>query len=258
MKITVIGSGNIGSALVNGLIRNGETAPQDITLTDIHAEALTVFAAKGVNTSQNNVAAAKSADIIVLCVKPYLIHAVAGEILPSLTAAQLLVSFAAGVSLSQLSVLTGKRPLFRVIPNTAMAVNKSMTCIAAENATPAQTQTILNLFGQVGKAIIIDEALMNAATVIASCGTAFALRYLRAATVAGVEIGFKPKVVETMIAQTMVGAAALIAESGNHPEEEIDKVTTPKGITIKGLNEMEHAGFTSAVMKGILGAYGVL
>ena len=106
--------------------------------------------------------------------------------------------------------------------------------------------------------MMIDESLMNAATVVASCGTAFALRYLHAAMSAGVEIGFRPAVAETMIAQTMLGAAMLISESDKHPEAEIDKVTTPKGITIKGLNEMEHAGFTSAVMQGILAAYGVL
>jgi pyrroline-5-carboxylate reductase len=110
----------------------------------------------------------------------------------------------------------------------------------------------------VGKAIVIDESLMNAATVIASCGTAFALRYLRAAMTAGVEIGFRPIVAEEIIAQTMLGAAVLASESGNHPEAEIDKVATPKGITIRGLNEMEHAGFSSAVMQGILTAYGVL
>jgi len=96
--------------------------------------------------------------------------------------------------------------------------------------------------------------LMNAATVLASCGTSFALRYLRAAMTAGVETGFRPAVAQTMIAQTMLGAAVLVAESGNHPEAEIDKVTTPKGVTIKGLNEMEHAGFSSAVTRGIRAA----
>jgi len=106
--------------------------------------------------------------------------------------------------------------------------------------------------------VMIDESLMNAATVIASCGTAFALRYLRASMTAGVETGFRPDVAQAIIAQTMLGAAVLVFESGNHPEAEIDKVTTPKGITIKGLNEMEHAGFSSAVMQGIVAAYEAL
>jgi pyrroline-5-carboxylate reductase len=259
MKITIIGSGNIGSALVTGLLREGSIAPGDITLTDVSQEALSPFAVKGIRTLQNNIEAVKDADMLVLCVKPYLVRDVIEEILPSLAGNTLLVSFAAGITLNQLTLFAGKRPLFRVIPNTAMAVCQSMTCIAASNNTSTgQHSTVLNLFSRVGKAMMIDESLMNAATVIASCGTAFALRYLRAAMTAGVEIGFRPVIAQEMIAQTMLGAAAMISGLGNHPEAEIDKVTTPKGITIKGLNEMEHAGFTSAVMQGILAAYDVL
>lgn len=258
MKITIIGTGNIGSAFVEGLLREGSIASGDITLTDISQEALVPYMEKGLRTMQNNIEAVKNADIIILCVKPYLVREVIEEILPSLSRSTLLVSFAAGITLNQLTLYAGKRPMFRVIPNTAMAVCQSMTCVAASYDTSIeQHSTILNLFSRVGKAIMITESLMNAATVIASCGTAFALRYIRAATTAGVEIGFRPAVAETLIAQTMLGAAALISESGNHPEAEIDKVITPKGITIKGLNEMEHAGFTAAVTKGILAAYDV-
>ena len=259
MKITIIGSGNIGSALVEGCLREGSIVPDNIRLTDISREALAPFAAKGVRIGQNNVEAVKNADVVILCVKPYLIHDVIKEILPSLADGSLLVSLAAGVTLDQLTLFAGKRPLFRAIPNTAMAVCQSMTCIAAsEDTGTAQHDAMLELFSRVGKAIMIDESLMNAATVIASCGTAFALRYLRAAMTAGVETGFRPAVAEAMIAQTMLGAAVLVSESNNHPEAEIDKVTTPKGITIKGLNEMEHAGFSSAVMRGIRAAYKVL
>jgi len=258
MKITIIGTGNIGSTFVEGLLREGSTAPGDITLTDISQEALAPYAEKGVRTMQNNVEAAKNADMVVLGVKPYLVREVIEEIKPSLNGETLVVSFAAGITLNQMTLYGGKRPLFRVIPNTAMAVCQSMTCIAASDDTSTtQRNTVLDLFSRVGKAMMIDETLMNAATVIASCGTAFALRYLRAATTAAVEIGFRPAVAEALITQTMLGAAALISESGNHPEAEIDKVITPKGITIKGLNEMEHAGFTSAVTKGIMAAYEV-
>ena len=259
MKITITGSGNIGSALVTGLLREGSISPEDICLTDISQEALASFAAKGVRTMQSNADAVKNADVVVLCVKPYLIHEVIKEISSSLSDKTLLVSVAAGITLDQLTLFVGKRPMFRAIPNTAMAVCQSMTCIAAsDDANTAQRSTVFDLFSRVGKTMMIDESLMNAATVTASCGTAFALRYLRAAMTAGVETGFRPAVAEAMIAQTMLGAAVLVAESGNHPEVEIDKVTTPKGITIKGLNEMEHAGFSSAVMRGILEAYKVM
>ncbi|MDR2037184.1 MAG: pyrroline-5-carboxylate reductase [Bacteroidales bacterium] len=257
MKITIIGSGNIGSALVSGLLRNGTVQPKDITLTDVNQDALVLYASKGIITSRNNPEAVKSADMVILCVKPFMVRTVIEEISSSLTDKMLLVSFAAGINLNQLSLFAGKRPLYRVIPNTAMAVNQSMTCIAGVNTTEGQNKMMLDFFNLVGMSMMIDESLMNAATVIASCGTAFALRYMRAATTAAVEIGFKPSVAVSMIAQTMLGAAALIHQSKNHPEQEIDKVTTPKGITIKGLNEMEHAGFSSAVMQGILAAYEV-
>ena len=259
MKITIIGSGNIGSAFVTGLLRDGSIVPGNISLTDSLQKALAPFAAKGVATMQNNVEAVKKADVVVLCVKPYLIRELIEEITPSLSGNSLLVSFAAGITLGQLKLFSGKRPLFRVIPNTAMAVCQSMTCIAAsEDTSAAQHEMMLGLFSRVGKAMMINESLMNAATVIASCGTAFALRYLRAAMSAAVETGFRPDVAETMIAQTMLGAALLTSGSGNHPEAEIDRVTTPKGITIKGLNEMEHAGFSSAVIRGIRAAFDVL
>ena len=259
MKISIIGSGNIGSAFVDGLLREGSFAVGDITLTDISQEALLPYTNKGVRTTQNNAEAAKNADIVVLCVKPYLICDVIKEILPALSGDALLVSLAAGITLNQLKLYAGNRPLFRAIPNTAITVCQSMTCIAAsDNTNTAQKNAVLHLFALVGEAMMIDESLMNAATVIASCGTAFAFRYLRASTVAGVEIGFRPALAQKLITQTMLGAVMLINETGNHPETEIDKVTTPRGITIKGLNEMEHAGFSSSVMKGILAGYEAL
>jgi len=259
MKITIIGSGNIGSAFVDGLLREGSIAASDIILTDISQEALSPYTAKGVCTMQNNAEAAKNAEIVVLCVKPYLICDVIKEIFPALSKDALLVSLAAGITLNQLKLYAGNRPLFRAIPNTAMTVCQSMTCIvASENTKTAQNDAVLQLFFRVGKAMMIDESLMNAATVLASCGTAFAMRYLRAAMNAGVETGFRPAVAKELIVQTMLGAAILITETDNHPEVEIDKVTTPRGITIKGLNEMEHAGFSSAVMKGILAGYEAL
>jgi pyrroline-5-carboxylate reductase len=258
MKITIIGAGNIGSALVEGLLREGSITPNNIILTDISHAVLDVFAEKGVSVMQNNAEAVKNTDIVILCVKPYLVCDVIEEILPSLADNALLISLAAGVDFYAMQRYTDERPMFRAIPNTAMAVCQSMTCIAvSDEADAAQCETVLNLFSRVGKVVIISEELMDAATVLASCGTAIALRYLRAATAAGVETGFRPEVAKEMITQTMLGAAVLIAETGNHPEAEIDRVTTPGGITIKGLNEMEHAGFSSAVMRGILAAYGL-
>ena len=258
MKITIIGSGNIGSALVKGLLHEGTTPVGDVTLTDVEPEAFAPFATKGISVMQDNVEAVKNADMVVLCVKPYLVNIVAEDILPALDEDTLIISLAAGIDFFQLHRIFERRsqPLFRAIPNTAMSVCRSMTCIAAsENTTPEQRRKVVDFFSRTGKAMLVDEKLMDAATILASCGTAFALRYLSAAKAAGVETGFRPAVAKEIVVQTMLGAAALIAESGNHPEVEIDKVTTPGGITIKGLNEMEHAGFSSAVMTGIMAAF---
>jgi pyrroline-5-carboxylate reductase len=259
-KIAIIGSGNIGSAFVTGLLREGSHSASDLCLSDISQEALAPFAAKGVRTVQNNVEAVKDANVVVLCVKPYLVCDVIDEIFTSLTAETLLVSFAAGVTLDKLIEVTDyEQPLFRVIPNTAMSVCASATCISASaRVSKAQKDVIIELFSRVGKVYFISESAMDAVTVIASCGTAFAMRYLRAAMTGGVEIGLRPEIAKKLVAQTMMGAATLIRESDSHPEAEIDKVATPKGITIKGLNEMEHAGFSSAVMQGIRAAYGKL
>lgn len=256
MKITIIGTGNIGSAMVDGLLMDGFIAPENITVTDIRQEALAPYKAKGLNTSMNNMEAVQDADLIFLCVKPYLVKNILNSIKDEFRLSQMLVVIAAGVTLNEIEdAISGLIPVFRVIPNTAMAVKASMTAICTHDTTEAQQQVVLDYFKHLGRAILIDEQLMDAFTVVASCGTAYALRYLRAATTGSVEIGFKPDVAQEMVAQTMLGAAEILLHNGTHAEAEIDKVCTPKGITIVGLNEMEHNGFSSSVMQGLLSAY---
>jgi pyrroline-5-carboxylate reductase len=204
----------------------------------------------------NNSEAVQEADIIFLCVKPYLVKNILSDIKDEFRLSQMLVVIAAGVTLQEIeTTISGLIPVFRVIPNTAMAVNESITAVATLDTTVEQQKTVLDFFGHLGRAILIEESLMNAFTVVASCGTAYALRYLRASTTGSVQIGFKPDVAQEIVAQTMLGAAKLLLHNGTHAEAEIDKVCTPKGITIVGLNEMEHNGFSSAVMQGLLEAY---
>jgi pyrroline-5-carboxylate reductase len=116
-------------------------------------------------------------------------------------------------------------------------------------------QYILDIFNQLGKTVRIDEKLMDAATVLGACGTAFAMRYIRANIQGGIEIGFDAVTASLIAAQTVKGAAELLLKKGAHPEQEIDKVTTPKGCTIAGLNEMEHRGFSSSLIKGLVASY---
>ena len=141
------------------------------------------------------------------------------------------------------------------MPNTAIALGQSMTCISTNNAGSNVEKEVLDIFGSMGKAIMVTEDLMGSATVLAACGIAFALRFMRAASQGGIEIGFGAELSTLIAAQTLKGASELILSSGHHPEREIDKVTTPQGITISGLNEMEHNGFSSALIKGLLTSY---
>ena len=162
---------------------------------------------------------------------------------------------AAAISSTQLFEWTAKgdeKPtIFQIIPNIAIAVKASMTFIVPCNATDEQTNIIKGIFDNVGQTYLTDEQHLAAGTTLASCGIAYAMRYFRAASEGGVELGFKADTAKDIVLQTVKGAVELLQANGNHPEAEIDKVTTPGGLTIKGLNEMEHAGFTSAVIRGL-------
>jgi len=152
-------------------------------------------------------------------------------------------------------VLKKNLAFFRAMPNTAIAIQESMTCICSQNAKKVQVEYVNNLFSKLGKIVTIDEKLMEAATILAACGTAYAMRYIRANIQGGIEIGFDAATASLIAAQTVKGSAELLLQKGSHPEQEIDKVTTPKGCTIAGLNEMEHQGFSSSLIRGVVASY---
>ena len=207
--------------------------------------------------SLDNSQAAASADIVILAVKPWLMEQVIGQMAGALEPSrQIIISVAAGVSLDDLRGWLhlnkdDKYALFRAIPNTAVEVMCGTTFIAGAGATQEQSDLVVEIFNQMGYATLVEEEKIDAGMALASCGIAFAMRYIRAAAEGGVELGFYPKQAQQIAALTVKGAAELLLRSGNHAEAEIDKVTTPGGITIRGLNEMEHAGFTSAVIRGL-------
>lgn len=146
-------------------------------------------------------------------------------------------------------------PILRAMPNTAIAIRESMTCMCLNSAAKDLKDPVKDLFDNLGLTVIIDEELMDAATVLGACGIAFALRYIRASSQGGIQTGFDAKTSQLISAQTVKGAAGLLLKNGNHPEHEIDKVTTPQGCTIEGLNEMEHSGFSSSLIKGIRASF---
>ena len=253
MKATIIGAGNIGMALADGLIRSHSCLIHDITLTRRSLTSLTRYNEKGFLINTDNAAAIKGSDIIFLCVLPQQLNKVLEEIQPVvIPREQLIVSVVTGVHTDDIcKQLNEQVRVIRVMPNTALRVNKSMTCLSAANVTENDIQLVQGIFNTMGTSIIIHEDMMSAATALCACGIAFFLRSIRAAAQGGVEIGFHAHDAITIAAQTALGAAELLLQNGTHPEEEIDKVTSPKGCTIAGLNEMEHRGLSSAMIKGI-------
>ena len=244
----------MGGTTVEGLIKGKTFKNEDITVSDPSENALKKFSNTGVKTTSENDKAAKDADIVCVVVKPWLVETVLSGIKSVLNPQkQLLIAIAAGVSSESIKTWLGQNcpPLFLVIPNIAIAQLQSMTFVVPVNATEQQTKTIIDIFDEMGDTLLTDEKHLAAGTTLASCGIAYAMRYIRAASEGGVELGFKADEAKKIVMQTMRGAVELLAETGLHPEAAIDMVTTPGGVTIKGLNEMEHAGFTSAVIRGL-------
>jgi pyrroline-5-carboxylate reductase len=257
MKTAILGTGNIGTAIAQGLLRGTLTTPQDLictTKSQASLERLRQQLPSTVSLTHDNASAVRQSRLVFLAVKPALIASVIKEIRLSLTAEHILVSVAAGVTFEQLSGFLGKDApavsLFRLMPNTALSVSQSMTLISAAEPS-VHSDLLLRLFAETGQSLLIPEQLMSAGSLLTSAGIAFALRYIRAAVEGGVALGFRPDDAQSLIVQTVLGAVSLLNTNGTHPEVEIDKVTSPGGITIRGLNAMEEAGFTKAVLAGL-------
>jgi pyrroline-5-carboxylate reductase len=253
MKAAIIGGGNIGMALAQGLLRAGVCQASDITITRRSTASLSALAEQGFNVHTDNAKAIAGAEAIFICVLPQQLDGVLAQFKGIVDAqSQLLVSVVTGAHSTEFRAALGDDiRVIRAMPNTAMKVGESMTCLSAMNATSDDLLLVQNLFNTMGQCIVINEEMMSAATALCACGIAFFLRTIRAASQGGVEIGFHAHDALKIAAQTAFGAAKLLIANGSHPEEEIDKVTSPKGCTIAGLNEMEHQGLSSALIKGI-------
>jgi pyrroline-5-carboxylate reductase len=245
----------MGGAIVRGLSKGKLIQSKNIRVSDVsksNLDAIKAFEPE-ITVNEYNVEIVGGADIIILAVKPWLVWSVAEEIAHKIDfEKQMIVSIAAGIEFSQLSEFFNKDvTLFRVIPNTAIDVLQSVSTISSKNASKDQEQQILDIFGELGKTFLVPETQLNAFMSLSSCGIAYAFRYIRAAMEGGVEMGIYPNIAKEVVIQTLRGAIELLEVNNSHPEVEIDKVTTPGGITIKGLNEMEENGFTNAVIKGL-------
>ena len=253
-RIAILGTGNIGRAMAVGLADAGRFRAGEMILTRRRLDALADLAERGFQVQADNRDAVRRAGVIVLAVQPGQLDPLMKEIADRLDGERhVLISVVSGAAIDDIVRLAGRDvPVVRAMPNTAIAVSASMTCLAVNSKRPDVLETAVSIFDSVGATAVIDEEHMIPATALCACGIAFFLRAVRAASQGGIEIGFHPEQAIAMAAQTALGAASLVLRRGNHPEGEIDAVTTPKGCTIAGLNEMEHQGFSSALIKGIV------
>jgi pyrroline-5-carboxylate reductase len=249
----IIGGGNIGLSIANGLLNSKLFPAGNIYITRKHIEFLKEYEAKGFKVTADNHEAVKNSSIIVIAVQPKQLDELLNEIKNEITQSHIIISVVSGASIKAIKELLGKDvPVIRAMPNTAIAIQESMTCLSSDNKSDDALKISKNIFDSVGKTLVIEEELMVPATALCACGIAFFLRAIRAASQGGIEIGFHSEEALQMAAQTAKGAAALLLQRKGHPESEVDKVTTPRGITISGLNQMEHFGFSSAMIKGIV------
>jgi len=253
-KLAVLGGGNLGRALALGWAGAGRFSASDIHITRRQSEKLADLGEDGFAVGADNVAAVESADVIVVAVQPQQLDALLGEISGALDPARhRLLSVVSGATTAQLHAAVGRDlPIVRAMPNTAVSIGESMTCLSAGPGAEEALEEAVHLFDAVGRTLVIQEEMMVPATALCACGVAFFLRCIRAASQGGIEIGFHPEEALLLAGQTARGAAALSLKEDTHPEGEIDRVTTPRGCTIVGLNEMEHQGLSSALIKGLI------
>jgi len=250
--VAILGAGNIGTAIADGIVDSGRIRPDQVLLTRRKPELLDAFKSRGFNVSSDNTEAVRRARTVIVAVEPQQTDKLLTEIAPHLKpGAHVLVSVVTGISIAEIQRrIPAGVPVVRAMPNTAVAIRESMTCLAGDDDDAvAAAQPI---FETLGPTLVLDEEQMIAATALGACGIAFFLRAIRAASQGGIEIGLHTHEALQIAAQTARGAASLLLSRKHHPEGEIDRVTTPRGCTIAGLNRMEHEGFSSAMIRGIV------
>ena len=255
-NIAILGGGNLGRAIAKGLSQSDFASDISIYLTRRNVHHIEDLKDEGILVTDNNPEAVKNSEIIIMAVQPKQTDSLLEQILPVLEKDKhVLVSVVTGLSINEIQEKVGEGyAIIRAMPNTAIALKESMTCIAT-NGHDRGKEEVIRIFDTLGSTLVIAENLMQSATVLGACGIAFFLRFIRAASQGGIEVGFHAEEAQLIAAQTARGAAALLLETDDHPEQAIDRVTTPQGCTIAGLNEMEHYGLSSALIKGIITSY---
>lgn len=251
MKIAIIGTGNLGLSIAKGLVINNTYTT--LYLSKRNIDVLSSWKEyKNVFITQDNKEAVQNSDIIIFAVQPNQFDLILKEVKSLLTDKHVLISTITGYTIDRMEFIIGNQhPIIRSMPNTAISVGKSMTCLCSNDTGKKKLPIAEAIYNGLGTSLVIEEQHMQAATVLCASGIAFWMRLIRATTQGGVQLGFDADVALKMSMQTAMGAASLLIETGSHPEEEIDRVTTPRGCTITGLNEMEHQGLSSSLIKGL-------
>lgn len=255
MKIAIIGTGNLGRSIAKGLITNN--AITTLYLTKRHLDTISEFEGyKNVTLTKDNVLAVQKSDILIFAVQPAHFESILKTIKPYLTDKHVLISTVTGFTIPKIESEVGESQfIIRAMPNTAIAVGKSMTCLCSNVQGEKRIKIAEAIFKRLGHTLAIPESQMQAATVICASGIAFWMRLIRATTQAAIQLGFDAKEAQELAMYTSEGAANLLITNGDHPEEEIDRVTTPMGCTIEGLNEMEHKGLSSSLIQGMVASF---
>jgi len=253
-KIAIIGCGNIGEALVAGLLADGAATPVDLWATDVATERLAALKTRyGIRVGTENTEAASWAEVVVLAVKPQTMQVVLTELKDCLPEATLIISVAAGIPLARIAAaLGGKRKLMRVMPNTPALVRAGASALSTSPAVSAKDREVaIRLFEAVGKVVVVEEHLMDAVTGLSGSGPAYVFQIIEALADGGVKMGLSRSVAITLASQTVFGAAKLQIETGEHPAQLKDKVTSPGGTTIEGLHAMEVGGVRAALIAAV-------
>lgn len=252
-RIAVIGAGQMGEALIGGWLAGKAAATETLFATDASAERRDVMKRRfGIRTGSDNREAASWADVVVLAVKPQVLAAVVKDMASALSG-KLVLSIAAGVTIGRLAKLAPKRTrLVRVMPNTPVLVREGVSALSFGAGVTADDQQLARrLFEAVGRAVVVEERLMDAVTGLSGSGPAYAFLAIEALADGGVKMGLPRTVADLLAAQTILGAARMVLETGEHPAKLKDRVTSPGGTTIAGLHRLEQGGFRAALMAAV-------
>jgi pyrroline-5-carboxylate reductase len=252
--IAFLGAGNMAEALIKGLLRAKVAGPKEVLCSDRRAERGPELTERyGVRFSNDNLAAAQEADIVVLSVKPQAMNKLLDEIGPALNERKLVISIAAGVPLEAIERKVGHGVrIIRTMPNTPALVGAGATAISrGEHATDADLAQAKALFDAVGKTAVVDEPLLDAVTGLSGSGPAYIFLVIEALSDAGVKVGLDRRIAQDLSAQTVLGSAKLLLETGEHPGKLKDQVTSPGGTAIAGLHTLEAGGLRTTLINAV-------